>query len=165
MRKGAVAPLLARCIAVHWEFKAVRTLEEAGFSHGIVLHDLAQAPVAPVGRMEAVVGVFLLPLHGGHRHPLPGGLVPHHLGVPVANGDLLRDKIAGILGERATVDAVGDALDGGIARGGWFFRRPSARQRGGFPRAIIGAFEIGDQKVLGGLHSGGQRPRPETVAG
>ena len=111
-------PLPTGRVAIHGQLEEVGAFEEIRFAGGIALDDLGQAPIAEIGRVEEVDGVLLLPLHVEHHHPLPGGFMPHHLGVAIASSDFFQDRVARKLGELATVGAVGDALHGGIARGG-----------------------------------------------
>ena len=111
-------PLPAGRIAIHGQLEEVGAFEEIRFAGGIALDDLGQAPTAEIGRVEEVDGVLLLPLHVEHHHPLPGGFMPHHLGVAITSGDFLQDRVARKLGELAAVGAVGDALHGGIAGSG-----------------------------------------------
>ena len=111
-------PLPTGRVAIHGQLEEVRAFEEIGFAGGIALDNLGQAPIAQIGRVEEVDGVLLLPLHVEHHHPLPGSFMPHHLGVAIASGDFLQNRVARKLGELAAVGAVGDALHRGIPGGG-----------------------------------------------
>ena len=63
-------------------------------------------------------GVFPLQFHIEHHDPLLSLFMPKHFRVAIATRDLLKDRVTGILGKAASVDAVGDCLDSRISGSG-----------------------------------------------